>query len=79
METIVFDINGQICPSALLTALREVNRHAKALKNGGCQLLIKTDARDATRTIPAAVESMGYLVEVEKQGGCYHVRIGKRP
>lgn len=75
METFEFDICGQICPSALLTALREINRHKVALRSGARQLMIKTDARDATRTIPTAVENMGYRVEVDKRDGCYCIRI----
>ncbi|MCD6527126.1 MAG: sulfurtransferase TusA family protein [Desulfuromonas sp.] len=75
METIEFDICGQICPSALLTALREINAHKKGLKGGTLQLVIKTDARDATRTIPSAVENMGYQVDIEPLDGCYCIRI----
>ncbi|MBN2645586.1 MAG: sulfurtransferase TusA family protein [Desulfuromonadaceae bacterium] len=65
MERLEFDICGQICPSALLTALREVNRYKQVLRAGTAQLLVYTDARDATHTIPEAVENMGYQVVVE--------------
>ncbi|WP_316348736.1 sulfurtransferase TusA family protein [Desulfuromonas acetoxidans] len=75
MKTIKFDICGQICPSALLTALKEINRHRKQLKQGQCELVILTDARDATRTIPSAVENMGYQVDIGKKDGCYQIRI----
>nr|WP_320049449.1 sulfurtransferase TusA family protein [uncultured Desulfuromonas sp.] len=78
METIEFDICGQICPSALLTALREINRHKQQLKQGDCELRILTDARDATRTIPSAVENMGYQVDISKEGHCYVIRIFSR-
>lgn len=77
METIEFDNCGQLCPSTLLTALREVNAHREKLQQGTHQLIIKTDARDATRTIPDAVENMGYQVEILKQDGFYVLRIYK--
>jgi len=75
MKTIEFNICGQICPSALLTALREINTNRTDLKQRQAQLLIKTDARDATRTIPTAVENMGYQVDIEKTDGYYCIRI----
>jgi TusA-related sulfurtransferase len=78
LNVIEFDICGQICPSALLTALREINAHKDQLKQGAIELVIKTDARDATRTIPAAVENMGYQVEITKESGCYLIRIFTR-
>ncbi|OQY24542.1 MAG: tRNA methyltransferase [Desulfobacteraceae bacterium 4572_35.2] len=77
METIEFDNCGQLCPSTLLTALREVNTYRDQLQQGSHQLVIKTDARDATRTIPDAVENMGYQVEISKQHSIYVIRIYK--
>ena len=68
-----FDIRGQICPSALLTALRELNRHRKALKTGTVCLQFLTDNRDATVTIPGAAQNMGYQVEVKKEDSHYLV------
>jgi len=68
-----FDIRGQICPSALLTALRELNRHRKALKKGTVCLQFLTDNRDATVTIPGAAQNMGYQVEVKKEDSHYLV------
>lgn len=76
---IEIDIRGQICPSCLLTTLREVNQHQAALKRGDLTLQVKTDSRDATSTIPAAVGNMGYPVAVEKvPAGYYLIRIGGR-
>lgn len=72
---IVHDIRGQICPSSLLFALNEVNKQREALKRGDIQILIKTDNRDATRTIPEAVASMGYDHAVENKEGYYQIRI----
>ena len=72
---IIHDIRGQICPSCLLFTLREVNEQRSALKNNNLQILIKTDNRDATTTIPDAVSSMGYDSTVEKKEGYYEIRI----
>ena len=72
---IVHDIRGQICPSCLLFTLREVNEQRSALKNDNLQIVIKTDNRDATTTIPDAVSRMGYDSTVEKKEGYYEIRI----
>ena len=76
---IVHDIRGQICPSCLLTALQEVNKQRDALKNHGLRIIIKTDNRDATSTIPEAVKSMGYIPHVEKKEGFYIIEISSKP
>lgn len=72
---IVYDIRGQICPSCLLFALKEVNEQRAALKEGRIKILIKTDNRNATSTIPDAVASMGYASTVEKKEGYYDIFI----
>jgi TusA-related sulfurtransferase len=72
---IVYDIRGQICPSCLLFTLREVNEQREALKRGTARIVIKTDNRDATTTIPEAVASMGYDYSVEKKEGFYEIVI----
>ena len=64
---IIHDIRGQICPSCMLFTLREVNEQRSALKNNNLQILIKTDNRDATTTIPDALSSMGYDSTEEKK------------
>jgi TusA-related sulfurtransferase len=74
-ELIEIDIRGQICPSCLLTTLREVNQHQAGLKRREVALRVKTDSRDATSTIPAAVGNMGYPVTVEKEEGYYLILI----
>ena len=76
METIAIDIRGQICPACLLITLREINTHKKDLKTGVSRLLIKTDHRDATRTIPATVCAMGYDINVVTRRGYYEITIG---
>ncbi|MCK9172827.1 sulfurtransferase TusA family protein [Desulfuromonas thiophila] len=77
MEIREFDICGQVCPSALLTALREVNRHRQALREGRLMLVLYLDAREATHTIPEAVGNMGYAVSVEPCPRGYCLRIGR--
>ncbi len=78
-ELIEIDIRGQICPSCLLTTLREVNRRQAGLRRGEVALRVKTDSRDATSTIPAAVGNMGYPVRVEKEQGYYLIVIRGQP
>lgn len=75
METIKIDMRGLMCPSTLLTALREINANKLALKSGGLRLSFLTDNRDATVTIPDAATSMGYEVCVIKEDGCYCIDI----
>jgi len=69
------DIRGQICPSCLLLALKEVNDHAADLRAGHLELRILTDSRQATATIPEAVNNMGFEVEIDKTDGHYTVAI----
>lgn len=70
-----FDIRGQICPSTLLVALREINQRFGDLRNGTLHLVFITDNRDSINTIPPAVENMGLKVAVEKLGSDYIIRI----
>ena len=44
METIEHDIRGQICPSTLLMALRELNSHQEAIRAGRLRLRFLTAA-----------------------------------
>lgn len=75
METIEYDIRGQLCPSTLLVALREINTHAAALWAGTHRICFLIDNRDATITIPESAINMGYRVGVEKKDGCYRIEI----
>lgn len=70
-QVLEFDIRGQICPASLLIALKEMNRCKDQLRNGEVQLVIKTDNRDATITIPDSVENMGYAVNVQRVDDYY--------
>ena len=74
---IELDICGQICPSTLLVALREMNNNIDDLNSGKARLFIKTDNRDCTNTIPEAAENMGFQVTVSKTGGAYTILIFK--
>jgi len=78
-NVIVHDIRGQICPSCLLYTLREVNNNRQALRNSKLKIVIKTDSRNATSTIPEAISIMGYHYTVEKMdGGYYQIEIMSR-
>lgn len=76
-QTIEFDITGQICPSTLLIALREINRNMPALKSGGLRLLFRTDNRDCTNTIPEAADNMGLRADVHKGDAGYTILVSK--
>lgn len=77
-EKIELDILGQVCPACLLVVLREMNTHRQRLKSGAACLVIKTDHRDTTRTIPESARKMGYEVEVRSLDTCYEITIGKK-
>ena len=77
-KRIELDILGQVCPACLLVVLREMNTHRQRLKSGEAQLVIKTDHRDTTRTIPESARKMGYDVEVRNLEGFYEITIGKK-
>ncbi len=78
METIEFDIRGQLCPSTLLVALKEINARAAQLRQGAVKLCFLIDNRDATGTIPESASNMGYAVTVEKQEGWYRIEVSAR-
>ncbi len=78
LNKVIFDIRGQICPSALLTTLREINSIKKELQNGEAVLQVLTDNRDTTGTIPNAVKSMGYESIVEKKERHYEITISNK-
>ena len=75
MDTIEYDIRGQICPSSLLTALREINDHEAALRAGAVRLRFLTDNRDCVTTIPESARTMGYVSEVLREQGCYRIEV----
>ncbi len=73
MKVIEMDIRGQVCPSSLLLALREVNQYRQELIEGQLSIVILTDNRDATGTIPDAARNMGIDAVVEKLDGYYRI------
>ena len=73
--TITIDLRGQICPSSLLMALKSVNQHKQELKTGRLSLVLATDNRDSTATIPGALQNMGYQVDVRKVDRHYELVI----
>lgn len=74
-EIVEFDIRGQICPSSLLITLREINTRQKTIKSGAQQIVILTDNRDATTTVPEALSNMGYVVSVDKKHNYYVIEV----
>lgn len=77
ITTVEIDVCGQICPSSLLTALREVNKHKNSLRNGEMQLDILTDNHDSTNRVSEAVTNMGYQVKVEDRKNHFRISIAK--
>lgn len=69
------DLCGQICPSSLLIALREVNKAKDDLKSGMTLLAILTDNRSSITHITDAVSAMGYYVETLKEEQHYRIII----
>lgn len=74
-EDIVLDIRGQICPACLLITLSELNTNREKLLEANARLIIKTDHRDATRTIPDAALAMGYGVAVIQKERYYEITL----
>ena len=73
------DLRGQICPSTLLTALRETNTNKTELRAGELRLIILTDNRNSTTHISESVSAMGYRVEVQKEQEYYRISIDRIP
>ena len=75
MELLERDIRGQICPSTLLVALQEINRHQARLRDGSLTLRLLTDNRDCLVTIPESAHNMGYAAEVARVDAHYAIEI----
>lgn len=69
------DIRGQICPSTMLTALREVNNRKADIKGGKTCLTLLSDNRSSVTNITETVGRMGYQVDVKKEHDYYRVSI----
>jgi hypothetical protein len=74
-ETVQLDIHGQICPSCLLLTLKTLNEHGSALRQGEKDVVVVTDDRQATATIPEAASKMGYQTEVTRTSHGYRIHI----
>lgn len=79
MRTIDINILGQICPSCLLLTLRELNSNGAAIRAGNTELVVVTDDRQSTATIPATAERMGLHSEVGRLDESYRIRIFGNP
>jgi TusA-related sulfurtransferase len=75
MQTLDIDIRGQICPSCLLLTLKELNRMGADIRAGSAEIVVLTDDRQATSTIPATAGRMGFHTDVTRLAGVYHIRI----
>lgn len=69
------DLRGQICPSTLISALREINSHRNELRSETLTLVFLTDNRDSTVTIPETAGNMGYSSKVTKEQEYYRIEI----
>jgi TusA-related sulfurtransferase len=69
------DIRGQLCPSCLLLTLKALNQHGAAIRARQTELVVMTDDRQATATVPAAADRLGLHTQVERLDGCYRIRI----
>lgn len=76
-RVVEIDVCGQICPSSLLTTLREVNKHKTSLQNGEIRLEILTDNHDSTNRAAETISNMGYRVKVEDLDNCFKISISK--
>lgn len=74
-RTIALDIRGQICPSCLLLTLRELNSNGAEIRAGHVEVVVTTDDRQATATIPATADRMGFRTEVAAIADGYRIRI----
>lgn len=75
MQILDIDIRGQICPSCLLLTLKELNRIGADIRVGEAEIVVLTDDRQATATIPATANRMGFHTDVERLDGAYRIRI----
>lgn len=77
-EIIELDIRGQVCPACLLVVLKEINNRRDQLREGKSVLVVKTEHRNATRTVPDSARKMGYEVEVSKVESHYQIIVGRK-
>ncbi len=76
-NTVQVDARGFVCPSSLLVALRELNKHKEGLQCGDIRLVFLIDNHESTNRICEAVKSMGYTFEVKDVRNGYSVDVFK--
>ena len=77
LKVVEIDVCGQICPSSLLTTLREVNNHKQPLRNGEIELQVLTDNHDSTNRVSETLGNMGYRVKVEDLDKYFRISISR--
>lgn len=77
INTVEVDARGFVCPSSLLVALRELNKHKDGLQSGIVRVVFMIDNHESTNRICEAVKSMGYAFEVEEARDGYFVTVFK--
>lgn len=76
-NTVNVDARGFVCPSSLLVALRELNKHKEGLQSGQIRVEFLIDNHDSTNRICEAVKSMGYTFEVTDGHNGYAIAVYK--
>jgi TusA-related sulfurtransferase len=76
VEVVDLNILGQVCPACLLVVLKAINDHRESLRSGKSRLVVRTDHRDSTRTVPESARKMGYDVDIKKIDTFYEISIG---
>ena len=76
-DKLELDIRGQICPSCLLLALKEVTGNTEKIDSRELTVHVISDDRQATTTIPDAVQKMGFSSRIDKKDDGYHILIFK--
>lgn len=77
MPAVELDARGLVCPSSLLMALRELNRHKVSIRSGEMVLVILTDNPDSTNRIAETAINMGYKIEVCNIGNGFKMVVSK--
>jgi len=70
------DLRGQVCPAALMRALKKMNDLQGELVSGAAALRVLTDNRDSVPTISEAARNMGYAVAVDREEAHYVLLVG---
>lgn len=74
-STVHIDVRGFVCPSSLLVALRELNKHRESLRTDHFKIELMVDNHDSINRICDAVKSMGYDFHVTDTDNSYCIAI----